>query len=168
MSSLRRNLLSTVGVATLAAGCAVVTPTVVANDSAALTKLIQVAQGDVAAFVAAATLTGVTLSANTQAAIAKVSAAMVALAEAVPQGAMAVATLATSPATSIESLLLTAGTAVLKVLPGTSSVVGVIEDVLAVAPLITSLAQNILQPTKVPTASSANPSGAAKRLGIAT
>lgn len=163
----RRKFFGAVTAASLAAGVVACASTSSESVQTVIAKIVAYAQGGLSSLQATATAFGVNTTANVQTALNAASVAIAGLANAAQTGASAVAALATNPTNSVEALLTAAANlvlGVLKVIPGTSSAVGVVQDVLAVAPVITALANSILNPTAV--SAPAYDGGAALRLGI--
>ncbi len=171
-------LVSATASAALIAACATgaVTPEQSkANAVANATKVVQVAQAGLTTLTTELRIFNVTLTGNPLTAYNALQAAVASLPSIATTDATAVATFATAPTTNITQLLTDAATlilAVLRVVPGTSNAVGLVEDVIAMAPLVTALAQLILAPvaTAAPTSAAiitqSNARKAASRLGV--
>lgn len=162
----RRNVMAGVSLAALVsvAGCAV-TP---AQAAANATKIVQVSQAGLTTLTAELKIFGVTLTGAALTAYNALSAGVTGLSGVAVTDATAIATFATAPTSNLAQLLTDAGTlilAALRVLPGTSSAVGLVQDVIAAAPLVTTFAQLILTPAAA-SASSTGAMQAAARLGV--
>ena len=140
-------------------------PQAVTTFTALEAKVVSVSQGLMSSLTNALSVTNTTLTGAALAAYTAAQAAVAQLPAFAQSSAAALANFVTAPATSIESLVVAAARFILGVLPGTSTVVGIINDVITVAPLVTAFANSILNPS----AASAPASGAmqaAQRLGI--
>lgn len=159
----RRSALASVSLLALAA-CSV-TP---AQATANATKIVQIAQAGATTLAAELRIFNVTLTGDALKAYEALSAAVTGLGSVAVQDATAIATFATAPTSNIAQLLNDAGTlilAVLRVLPGTASAVGLVQDVIAAAPLVTTFAQLVLSPAAA-SAGGAGAMQAARRLGV--
>lgn len=161
---LRRNAMAGVSAIALVAGCSITPDTAKAKA----TRIVQIVQAGKSTLAAELRIFNVTLTGKPLDAYNALSAAVDGLSSVAVTDATAIATFATAPGSNLTQLLMDAGTlilGVLRVLPGTASAIGLVQDVITAAPLVVALAQMILAPT----AASAPGNGAmqaAARLGV--
>jgi len=167
----RRNMLrSATALASVAALAACATTPAQAQANA--TKVVTVAQAGFSTLTAELRIFNVTLTGAALTAYNALSAAITGLSNIALTDAKAIATFVTAPTSNVTQLLTDAATlvlGVLRVIPGASSAVGLVEDVIAAAPLVSALAQVILTPATVAPTAAVNVRAreAAARLGVA-
>ena len=157
--------------ALLVSGIALVACSVTpAQANANATKIVEVAQAGTTTLTSELRTFNVTLTGDPLTAYNALIAAVTGLSNVAITDANAIATFATAPTSNIAQLLTDAATlilAVLRVIPGASSVVGIIEDVITAAPLVTTFAQLILTPsTAAPTVTASRVQSAAEQAAV--